>query len=233
MNPRPFLTAVWRDLAVLNFEVHPSLLAPHLPAGTELDLWKGNALVSLVGFQFLDTKVFGLPIPFHRNFEEVNLRFYVRGALGRGVVFIREIAPRRAVAGVARLLYSERYVALPMEHAIERNGGRLSVSYGWKQNGRRNFFAVEAEGEPALPVGGSPEEFIFEHYCGYTRMRGGGSRAYRVDHPAWRVWTVKAAECDVDGDTLYGAGLGEVLRGPSCSAMLGEGSPVSVFRREM
>jgi len=101
---RPFLTASWRDLAIINFEVDPALIAPHVPAGTELDLWRGKALLSLVGFRFLDTRVLGLSVPFHTSFDEVNLRFYVRGAEGRGVVFIKEIVPKRAVVGVAKLL---------------------------------------------------------------------------------------------------------------------------------
>src|ERR1700758_642536 len=113
---RVFLTAEWRMLAMLNFEVDPALLEAHLPHGCELDLWNRKTLVSLVGFQFLNTRVMGTVIPFHRNFEEVNLRFYVRGCEGRGVVFIREIVPRRAITAVARTLYGENYVTAPLEH---------------------------------------------------------------------------------------------------------------------
>jgi uncharacterized protein YqjF (DUF2071 family) len=32
----------------------------------------------MVGFVFKDTRVLGIKWPFHVNFEEVNLRFYVR-----------------------------------------------------------------------------------------------------------------------------------------------------------
>ncbi len=219
---RPFLTAAWRDLAVLNFEVNPSVLAPYVPAKTELDLWQGKTLVSLVGFRFLETKVLGVSVPFHTDFDEVNLRFYVRGAEGRGVVFIKEIVPKRAVAGVARLLYGENYVTAPIEHRIER--GR-SVSYTWQWQGRQNYVAIDAAGEPWLPAEDSAEAFILEHYWGYKHS------AYRVEHPRWRVWTVTAARCDVGGDALYGAGFGEVLQAAPVSAMLAEGSEVAVFRQ--
>ncbi|HKD03053.1 MAG TPA: DUF2071 domain-containing protein, partial [Terriglobales bacterium] len=121
-----FLKADWRNLAMLNYEVEPSVLAAFVPAGTELDRWNGRLFVSLVGFRFLRTRVWGLPIPLHCNFDEVNLRFYVRRMEGseirRGVVFIREIVPRRAIATVARNLYGERYVALPMRHRLEIAG---------------------------------------------------------------------------------------------------------------
>src|SRR3954468_20670393 len=121
--PRIFLAAEWRYLAMLNYQVDPAILHPHLPRGTELDIWNGRHYISLVGFRFLNTRVLGVPIPFHRNFEEVNLRFYVRrkGPEGwrRGVVFIAEIVPRFAIAAVARLFYNENYVALPTRHKLD------------------------------------------------------------------------------------------------------------------
>jgi uncharacterized protein YqjF (DUF2071 family) len=229
-NALPFLTAFWKDLALLNFEVDPALIAPHVPAGTELDLWEGKTLVSLVGFRFLDTKVLGFPIPLHRDFDEVNLRFYVRGPEGRGVVFLREIVPRRAIAAVARLFYGEKYVAAPMEHSLDVRGGCRRVSYSWRWNGRQNLLAVQAQGEPVPFAEGSAEAFILEHYWGYTRTGEGGSIAYRVEHPPWSTWSVTGGQCSVDGDSLYGPGFGDVLGGPFVSAMLAEGSPVSVFR---
>jgi uncharacterized protein YqjF (DUF2071 family) len=101
---RVFLTAEWRNLAMLNYEVDQSLLLPFVPSGTTLDQWEGKTYVSLVGFRFLKTRVLGLPVPFHTNFDEVNLRFYVRrriaGDVRRGVVFIREIVPRWAIASL-------------------------------------------------------------------------------------------------------------------------------------
>jgi uncharacterized protein len=116
---RPFLTAAWHQLAMLNYEVDAALLAPYIPSGLEIDYWQGRTYVSLIGFRFLNTRVLGFPIPFHRSFDEVNLRFYVRREECRGVVFIREIVPRAAIALVARRVYGENYVSLPMRHQIE------------------------------------------------------------------------------------------------------------------
>jgi uncharacterized protein len=225
---RPFLTAEWRDLAVLNFEVDSALLKPRIPPSTELDLWNGAALVSLVGFRFLDTRVLGVAIPFHRDFDEVNLRFYVRRVNGdpssRGVVFIREFVPKRAVSLVANTLYGEHYATARMEHAIEKSPGRTSAVYTWEWRGCRSFLAVEAEGESTLPAEGSVEAFIFEHYWGY------GASTYRVEHPPWRTYAVTGARYEVDGDAVYGAGFGEVLVRPPVSAMLAVGSAVTVCR---
>lgn len=73
-----FLKAEWRRLALVNYIIDKHLLVKYLPAGTELDLRNGNCYVSLVGFMFINTRLLGLRIPFHKNFEEVNLRFCVK-----------------------------------------------------------------------------------------------------------------------------------------------------------
>ena len=123
----PFLAAEWRDLLIINYEVDPALLFPRLPAGTSLDLFEGRALVSLVGFRFLQTRVRGIAIPGYQDFEELNLRFYVThrtpaGELRRGVCFIGEFVPRRAIAWVARWVYGEPYRALPLRHRLGDRG---------------------------------------------------------------------------------------------------------------
>ena len=106
-----FLTAEWRKLAVVNYMVEPEILQPFVPAGTELDFWQERCYVSLIGFRFENTKVLGMKIPWHVNFEEVNLRFYVRrkatDGWRRGVVFIKEIVPKAAITW-SQILYIRR-----------------------------------------------------------------------------------------------------------------------------
>ena len=232
---RPFLTAEWRYLAMLNYRVEPALLAPRVPRGTALDAWRGNTYVSVVGFRFLGTRVLGLPVPFHRDFDEVNLRFYVRrevaGEARRGVVFVKEIVPRRAIALAARLAYNEPYVALPMTSTVPRgpaaDPGR--VEYAWRSARGWNRLAVTAVGAPAAAPPGSEEEFITEHYWGYTRQRDGGTVEYHVEHPPWRVWPTRDARlaCDVAG--VYGDDMAAALAAAPSSAFLAEGSRITVF----
>ncbi len=219
---------------MLNYEVDESLLLPFVPKGTELDYWNGKLFTSLVGFRFLKTKVLGLSLPFHANFDEVNLRFYVRRRQGdevrRGVVFIREIVPRWAIAFVARTLYNENYVALPMKHEIDsRDHGALAVSYRWRT---RSWSAItlEVQGEPGLAADGSQEQFITEHYWGYAAKPDGGCVEYQVTHPVWRVWSACRAEFNGDVEELYGSEMAAVLKGAPASAFLAEGSAVSVMR---
>ncbi|MCZ7644983.1 MAG: DUF2071 domain-containing protein [Planctomycetota bacterium] len=226
----PFLTAEWTWLVMLNWELDPALLRPIVPAGTELDLHAGRALASVVGFHFGKTRVLGLPIPFHCNFEEVNLRFYVRrearGEVRRGVVFIRELVPRWAVAWVARTVYNEQYASVPMGHSIER-GAPPAASYRWTWRGKPFEARVRGMGEPSVPAEGSEASFIAEHYWGYTRQRDGSTLEYQVEHPAWRVWAAGEAGLSGDAEACY-PGFGKALAGPPASAFLAEGSAVTV-----
>ena len=231
---RVFLTAEWRNLVMLNYEVDPSLLLPYVPAGTTLDQWNGKTYASLVGFQFLRTRVMGLPIPFHSNFEEINLRFYVRRVEGdevrRGVVFIREIVPRRAIAWIARSVYNENYLALPMSHEVSRSDRALAVTYRWKSLNKWSEISLDVEGEPTLPLDGSHAQFITEHYWGYAAQKNRGCVEYRVTHPSWKVWHARQAHFEGNVEELYGENFAVVLRGAPASAFLAEGSAVTVMR---
>jgi uncharacterized protein YqjF (DUF2071 family) len=229
---RTFLTAAWRHLLMLNYEIDPALLQPLVPRGTTLDTHDGRTWVSLVGFRFLDTRVLGMPVPFHRNFDELNLRFYVRresgGELRRAVVFVRELVPRAAIALLARVAYNEPYTALPMRSTIT-NGPPLRAQYAWRMNGRWNSCGGTAGDRFTLPAAGSSEEFITEHYWGYTRQRDGSTVEYRVDHPQWAVTRAVDVVVDADLHALYGDAIASFLLKPA-SAFLADGSAVSVRR---
>jgi hypothetical protein len=234
---RPFLTARWQNLVLLNYVCPRALLEPLVPAGTILDTWQGETLVSLVGFLFTDTKVFGVAIPFHGTFEEVNLRFYVRrelpgGLVRRGVVFVRELVPRRAVAAVARWTYNEPYWCVPMTHggSLDRSeGGRLR--YAWRGRGGSMALSASVEG-PARPLeAGSEAEFITEHYWGYTRQRDRSTTVeYEVVHPRWDVWSSSEASFQGAAEQLYGSEFARVLVQPPRSAFVAIGSEVAVYR---
>jgi uncharacterized protein YqjF (DUF2071 family) len=230
-----FLTAEWRDLVMLNYEVDPHILEKFVPAGTELDSFLGKTYLSLVGFRFCFTKLFGyLVVPLHSNFEEVNLRFYVRHKHGeenrRGVVFIAEIVPKRAVTTLARLIYRENYRTLPMSHHILGEAGRRTASYLWRIENRWCKLTAQETSAPRLPQEGTLEQFITEHYWGYSAKRGNSSIEYHVSHAPWKVSMGTSASFEGDANRLYGPEFGRILLGPPCSAFIAGGSPVTVFR---
>lgn len=234
---RAFLTAEWRYLVMLNYDVDPAILHALVPRHTVLDLWNGRAIASVVGFRFLRTRLLGAPIPFHRSFEEVNLRFYVRhttpdGEVRRGVVFVRELVPRAAIALVARLAYNEPYLSLPMRSTVPRtpveNPNR--VTYEWRTGSRWQKVAATASGAPSLPEADSEQAFITEHFWGYTRQRDGGTVEYEVAHPRWRVWAATVPSLDADVPRLYGSSFARALAAAPVSTFIAEGSAVTVYR---
>jgi hypothetical protein len=203
--------------------------------GTSLDSFQGKTYISLVGFRFCRTRLLGrLAIPFHTNFDEVNLRFYVRRRDGgedrRGVVFISEVVHRRAIATTARLLYGENYTCLPMRHRVERDEMGKTLAYQWKIDGKWCGLSARTVGLPTHPGEGSLEQFITEHYWGYSNQQTGDCLEYYVEHAPWRVWTTTAAGFDGEGSALYGPRLATVLRRPPDRAFVADGSPVTVFR---
>ena len=232
-----FLTADWRYLAMLNFEVDRSVLTPYLPRGTELDDRNGRQYLSLVGFLFLDTHVLGLPALFHRNFEEVNLRFYVRRKVGSewrpGVVFIREMVPLFLVAETARLTYNEPYRTVPMQHTIVKTNGELqTVEYLFGGGRDRCRFALHVDGPLYDMDRGSDEEFLCERGWGYTRQRNGGTIEYRVEHARWRIWRSARHELAGPLETFYDPPLPTILSSTPRSAFIADGSAVAVHMPE-
>ncbi len=226
---RKFLTAEWRDLIMANYEVDPALLADRVPYGTELELHDGRCFVSLVGFMFLNTRVLGIPIPYHVNFEEVNLRFYVKreadGEIRRGVCFIKEMVPRSAIAWVARTLYGEPYETWRMNNARSEH----AVEYSWHRSNSENRVAVTIGENLGVPPDGSHEAFIIEHYWGYTKRTGDRTDEYKVEHPKWELRAIESSEIAVDFGQLYGDGFALLKTARPYSVLFGKGSKISVY----
>ncbi|HSK71208.1 MAG TPA: DUF2071 domain-containing protein [Pyrinomonadaceae bacterium] len=227
---RKFLTAKWRDLVMANYEVEPLLLQEFVPRGTTLDFHEGKCFVSLVAFMFLDTRVLGVPVPFHINFEEVNLRFYVKREtaeeIRRGVTFIKEIVPRFAIATVARVFYGEPYEAWRMSHAKTGN----ELSYTWRKGGCENQVKVEIGANLGVPEENSHGEFIIEHYWGYTKRGANRTDEYKVEHPKWELFSVKNYEIAVDFDKTYGERFAFLSGKKPYSILLAKGSEIAVYK---
>jgi uncharacterized protein len=228
-----FLTAHWRKLIMAQYEVAPATLAPWLPPGLSLDLYQDCCYVSLVGFLFDRVRVLGLPIPLHTRFEEVNLRFYVTrtepdGTRKRGVVFIREFVPRAAIALIARSLYEEPYTALPTRHSVRSTVDALNVGYSWRYHNVWHSLAVEADPTSQPIATGSEEEFITEHYWGYTKRSRGATSEYGVQHPRWQVYPIRNFSVDANFTALYGPAFAALNHQPPASVLLAEGSAVTV-----
>ncbi len=241
--PFTFLSAEWRKLIMMQYEVPSAVLEKRLPPGLELDLYEGRSFVSLIGFLFDRVRLLGVPPPFHTRFEEVNLRYYVRrpmpdGSYRRGVVFLREIVPKPMITLLARALYGEAYATAPTAHrwssqgpnarAVRHGALPLEIEYEWKHRGLWQRLGVRAGNGREPMAAGSIEEFITEHYWGYTPRRGGGTAEYAVEHRRWEIYPVQEYRVACNFGSLYGPDFaGLVDRSPD-SILLAEGAPVSI-----
>jgi uncharacterized protein len=231
-----FLTAQWRWLAILNYSADPALLRPYLPPGLELDDEDGRVYLSVVGMLFVDTRVRGLAIPWHRHFPEVNLRFYVRrraaGGWQRGITFIRELVPLPLVTWVARAVYNEPYRTAPMRAHVPAQGSKppAHAQYEWRLGGRHHTISVTPRPHGAATMDGTHEGFITNRPWGFTPRRRGGASVYRVHHPPWTIFPAREARLDADAGAVWGGQFASTLAGPPHSAFLAAGSAVTVFK---
>ena len=226
-----FLTAEWRKLAIFNYEVSPQILEQYLPYKTELDLWEGKCYVSIIGFVFLNTKVLGIKVPFHINFEELNLRFYVKYFDGkewkRGASFIKEIVPKKLITLIANTMYSEKYVTSPMQQLIAVNNEGLEVEYQWQYKNEWQSVNIVATNECSSFEKNSIEEFITEHYWGYTKVTDTKTYEYGVTHPQWQMYPVKSYETIIDF-SQYGNEFSFLNNVKPNSVILAEGSLITI-----
>lgn len=229
---KKFLTAKWQNLVMANYVVSPELLQNFVPSGVELDFWQDECYVSLVAFKFVDTCVRGFYVPLHINFEEVNLRFYVKrttpSEVRRGVTFVKEIVPRRAIALVARIMYGEPYETWQMSHAENES----ELSYFWSKNNCQNHLTIEYGRSLGVPAEGSHGEFIIEHYWGYTKRNTSRTDEYKVEHPKWELLTIEKAKIAVDFGQTYGSNFNFLSNTQPKSILLARGSEISVYKGE-
>ena len=219
-----------------NYIVDPAVLAPYIPAKTELDVYNGKVYVSLIGFMFENTRLLGFKIPFHVNFEEVNLRFYVRyndnGSWKRGVVFIKEIVPKAGISIVANTLYKEQYSTMRMKHFYEETAGKIKLGYHWRHRYKWNHIAAITENKLAPILPGSEAEFITEHYWGYSKYSEQRTVEYAVQHPRWQMYPVKEYTIDCDFTALYGDRFSMLQFATPNSVFVAKGSPISILHKK-
>lgn len=230
-----FLHAEWNNLIMANYVVPKELLSPFIPSKTELDFFQGKTFVSLVGFMFLNTRILGLSVPYHINFEEVNLRFYVkyndRGKWKRGTVFIKQIVPKPAISFIANNIYREKYSAMKMKHFHIEKPDEIETCYEWKYKNKWNKLAASSQKKSVPMRINSEEEFIAEHYCGYTRYNENKTYAYEINHPRWEIFKALKHTVDCDFEGIYGKEFSFLSDAIPSSVFMAKGSEVRIHSK--
>lgn len=226
-----FLKANWENLIMANYEVEPSILKSYIPKGVELDFYKYKTYISLVGFMFKKTSLFGVPIPLFGSFEEINLRFYVRKIEGKkikkGVVFVNETVPFKIVALLANKLYKEHYISIPTKNNINI-GVHKYINYEWKMKDKWNSISVQSDTNKYKIEPSSMEEFIFERYFGFTKLSSNSTQEYGIHHPKWMTNKILNKKIDCDFGLMYGDAFSSLNYQAPSSIFIAEGSQVSV-----
>ncbi len=227
-----FLKANWENIVMANYEIAPEILAKYLPQGVSLDLYNGKAYVSLVGFMFKNTKIFKVPIFKLGTFEEINLRFYVSRKVGnetrRGVVFINETVPYKAVAWLANALYKEHYTTIPTRHHWDFTKEHKEIKYEWLVNKKWNSIEISSKKEKKMMAQSSFENFIFEHYYGYTKYNKTTTQEYQIAHPSWLINEIIACKIDCDFENMYGKDFAVLDKTEPTAVFLAEGSAIEI-----
>jgi len=222
---------------MFNYKAAPAALTKYIPRGTEIDTWNNTCYISLVGFMFVNTKVKGISVPYLTDFEEINLRFYVRfknsNQWKRGVVFVKEIVPKRLISAVANTVYGEHYYCYPMRNMLIQTGNIMDVRYEWRFKHEWNFMEVKVTNAPQPLAEGSEAEFITEHFWGYTQLKNNRTSEYQVEHPRWNIYPVRSYDLHCDTLALYGPEFHQFLQEKPASVFMAQGSPVKVYPRKL
>src|SRR5947208_1274723 len=119
----PAMLQSWRDLTFFHWPVHPSVIAPHIPAGLDVDMYDGSAWISLTPFLIDNLRPPLTPgLPWISRFPETNLRTYVRDRTGYGGIWFFSLEAARAAAVLgARLSYRLPYMWSKMRVQVEGN----------------------------------------------------------------------------------------------------------------
>lgn len=231
MSRKMYLRAQWKHLVLANYAVPDSVLLPFLPAGCVLDKFNGSAYLSLVAFQFRETKVYGLKWPGYTNFPEFNLRFYVKLNGVRGVCFIREYVPSTLVAFIARTVYNEPYKAATLFDHVEVVDNSIKAQYRLDDQGAGFDLKITGSNSPFVPNEDSTEHFFKEHELGVGRSKNGETMTYNVHHPIWRVFPIQDYKLTVDWERVYGAQFSFLVDRDPESMCFAEGSEITVFKK--
>ncbi|MDC0257422.1 DUF2071 domain-containing protein [Crocinitomicaceae bacterium] len=220
-----------------NYVVDPEFIKKYIPKGTELELFEGKCYVSLVAFLYSNTKLMKVPVPFHRKFEEINLRLYVKRKIGENewrseVAFPKLFFPKRAVSIVANTIYKEKYETRRMNHSWSEDSEYLHTRYGIKKGDWHNINVVtNKQAEPIAP--NTPEHLFSKHYWGTAQINNEKCTVYEVDRSEWNIYKTVDSDISFDFASVFGSDFHALTNLEPESVQLFDGSPVTVYKKSI
>lgn len=199
METRHLLEMTWRDTCFLHWPITSQKLADRLPEKLSPATCEGTAWLGVVAFEMDGISPRGIPIEL--SFPELNLRTYVEGPSGPGVLFFNLDADDPLGVGVARRLFSLPYYQA--DGRIQRNEDGVTFASERTHDGvpPAMFEATYSrKGEPYGADTGSLTAFLIENY----RFYASGRRLYagEINHEPWRL---REGEVEIQTNTLFEA----------------------------
>jgi uncharacterized protein len=200
----------WCDLLFAHWPVPVEKVRAHVPPELELDLYDGEAWISVTPFEVRGTRLRGvLPPPVLSRFPELNVRTYVTVAGRPGIWFFSLDAASALAVMAARTTYRLPYFRARM--AIEAPGEPWIEYRSERTDPRGEAVAFRgryrATGGHRYADPGSLEAWLVERYRLYT-VDGGQVYAADIHH---RPWTLQDADAEIEANTMaapLGLGLG-------------------------
>lgn len=216
----------------MNYIISPEILENYLPAYTIIDYFKGNCFTSLVGFPFRNVEIAGMKIPFYTDFEEINLRFYVKRFDGttwrKGTVFISEIANKSALKFLANSFLHEKYQTLETRQEIKENSELIETKYSWRTWMNWQFLNLISEKPSESVAEGTEAHFIMDRSSGYQKYDTATTNEYGISHPKWNIYPIRSFDINVDFEESFDSNFPVLNETLPHSVILARGSSVAV-----
>jgi len=181
--------ADWDRALMIHYEVDRVALQRIVPF--ELDLWNGQAFVTLVAFTLRGMRpraggrVAALLLKPIATHEFLNVRTYVRRGEEAGIYFLREWLSNRLSVMLGPSFFGLPYKLGRLEYKHLWESGRLTGCVMDAASGGFSYCGVIDKREDPCESGpGTLTEWLMERYTAFTQRRG-SPRFFRVWHEPW------------------------------------------------
>jgi uncharacterized protein len=227
-RPRPLprspwvMQQSWKDLLFLHYRVPPAVLREKVPRSLDLDLFDGDAWVSVTPMKMRQVRMRWLPpIPTATNFLELNFRTYVRRRGEPGIHFFSLDTDSALSAWGARMSF------LPYYRARMAMTGNAGFSFRSERLGSEVPAFFEADYRPGARITGMStlDAWLLERYRLFQQGLAGKVIAIDIHH---LPWTLRQVDTRIRANTLA-APLGFALPVQEPVAHFSDGLDALVF----
>lgn len=202
----PVMYHQWNWITFLHWRFPPEVAQSFLPSGLTADIWDRTAWIGLTPFLMEGVRPPALPsVPWLSRFGEINVRTYVRDALGRlGIWFLSLDAARLPAVLAARAGYRLPYFWSAVNVEVTGN----HVGYQCRRRYHASDARCDAEVELGAPLTEADRDelalFLTARYRLFTVIKGRLAVA-EAEHPPWPLHHVRVL--GLDQSLLDSAGL--------------------------